>query len=135
MALGLALGMYISYFLCRFHLRLVPNANPISSGIWALHKLIIKSNDGTYSKSQNSSYYRVPLLHRENKSVLHMKLPHISEIGTGQISSRTERTLAICKYNLSEDPLIINKIVPVNTLCIHTLCRPLKTFISTPAEF
>ena len=35
--LGLALGMYISYFLCRFHLRLVPNANPISSGIWALH--------------------------------------------------------------------------------------------------
>ena len=23
-------------FLCRFHLRLVPNANPVSSGIWAL---------------------------------------------------------------------------------------------------
>ena len=33
---GLALGMYISYFLCRFHLRLVVNANPVSSGIWAL---------------------------------------------------------------------------------------------------
>ena len=32
----LALAMYISCFLCRFHLRLVPNANPISSGIWAL---------------------------------------------------------------------------------------------------
>ena len=31
----LALAMYISCFLCRFHLRLVPNANPISSGIWA----------------------------------------------------------------------------------------------------
>ena len=31
-----ALGMYISYFLCRFHLRLVVNANPVSSGIWAL---------------------------------------------------------------------------------------------------
>ena len=30
----LALAMYISCFLCRFHLRLVPNANPISSGIW-----------------------------------------------------------------------------------------------------
>ena len=28
--------MYISYFLCRFHLRLVANANPVSSGIWAL---------------------------------------------------------------------------------------------------
>ena len=35
LALGLALGMYISYFLCRFHLRLVVNANPVSSGIWA----------------------------------------------------------------------------------------------------
>ena len=32
----LALAMYISCFLCRFHLRLVPNSNPISSGIWAL---------------------------------------------------------------------------------------------------
>ena len=32
----LALAMYISCFLCRFHLRLVPNANPISSGIWPL---------------------------------------------------------------------------------------------------
>ena len=32
----LALAMYISGFLCRFQLRLVPNANPISSGIWAL---------------------------------------------------------------------------------------------------
>ena len=31
----LALAMYISCFLCRFHLRLVPKANPISSGIWA----------------------------------------------------------------------------------------------------
>ena len=31
----LALAMYISCFLCRFLLRLVPNANPISSGIWA----------------------------------------------------------------------------------------------------
>ena len=36
LALGLALGMYISYFLCRFHLRLVVNAKPVSSGIWAL---------------------------------------------------------------------------------------------------
>ena len=36
LALGLALGMYISYFLCRFHLRLVANANPVSGGIWAL---------------------------------------------------------------------------------------------------
>ena len=32
----LALAMYISCFLCRFHLHLVPNANPISSGIWTL---------------------------------------------------------------------------------------------------
>ena len=37
MALGLlALGMYISYFLCRFHLSLVVNAKPVSSGISAL---------------------------------------------------------------------------------------------------
>ena len=34
----LALAMYISFFLCRFHLRLGPNANPISGGIWALRK-------------------------------------------------------------------------------------------------
>ena len=32
----LALAMYISCFLCIFHLRLVPKANPISSGIWAI---------------------------------------------------------------------------------------------------
>ena len=32
----LALAMYISCFLCRFHLRVVPSANPISSGIWAI---------------------------------------------------------------------------------------------------
>ena len=31
-----ALAMYISCLLCRFHLHLVPNTNPISSGIWAL---------------------------------------------------------------------------------------------------
>ena len=30
-----ALAMYISRFLCRFHLHLVPNTNPVSSGIWA----------------------------------------------------------------------------------------------------
>ena len=36
----LALAMYISCFLCRFHLRLVTNANPISSGIWALNFII-----------------------------------------------------------------------------------------------
>ena len=40
LALGLALAMYISCFLCRFHLRLVPNANPISGGIWALGKVM-----------------------------------------------------------------------------------------------
>ena len=32
----LPLAMYISCFLCRFHLCLVPNTNPISSGIWTL---------------------------------------------------------------------------------------------------
>ena len=32
----LALAMYISCLLFRFQLRLVPNVNPISSGIWAL---------------------------------------------------------------------------------------------------
>ena len=36
----LALAMYILYFLSRFHLRLVPNANPIPSGIWALDLFI-----------------------------------------------------------------------------------------------
>ena len=34
-----ALAMYISCFLCRFHLRLVANANPVSGGIWALNYL------------------------------------------------------------------------------------------------
>ena len=38
----LALAMYISCFLCRFHLHLVPNANPISSGIWALMSVFQK---------------------------------------------------------------------------------------------
>ena len=44
----LALAMHISCFLCRFHLRLVPNANPISSGIWALsftHRILNDSVD------------------------------------------------------------------------------------------
>ena len=31
----LALAMYISFFVCRFHSHWVANANPISSGIWA----------------------------------------------------------------------------------------------------
>ena len=31
-----ASGMYISCFLCRFHLRRAPNANPFLGGIWAL---------------------------------------------------------------------------------------------------
>ena len=31
-----ALGMYISCFLCRFHLRRAPNANQFLGGIWAL---------------------------------------------------------------------------------------------------
>ena len=35
LALGLALGMYISCFLCWFPLRFVANANPVSGGIWA----------------------------------------------------------------------------------------------------
>ena len=34
--LGLALGKYISGFLCQFHLRLVANANAVFSGIGAL---------------------------------------------------------------------------------------------------
>ena len=42
MALGawrwvFALGMYISYFLCRFHLCRAANANPFFGGIWALN--------------------------------------------------------------------------------------------------
>ena len=42
-----ASGMYISCFLCRFHLRRAPNANPFLCGIWAL-------------KSQgNSPFYRI----------------------------------------------------------------------------
>ena len=32
---GFALGMYISCYLCQFHLRWVPNANPVFGGIWA----------------------------------------------------------------------------------------------------
>ena len=35
-----SLGMYISYCLCQFHLRLVANANPVSSGIWAQFLLL-----------------------------------------------------------------------------------------------
>ena len=33
---GAGVGHVHFIFLCRFHLHLVPNANPISSGIWAL---------------------------------------------------------------------------------------------------
>ena len=36
----LVLAMYISCFLCRFHLCLVPNANPISSGICAVEDVV-----------------------------------------------------------------------------------------------
>ena len=36
LAFGLAVGMYISGFLCQFHLRFVANANGVFSGIWAL---------------------------------------------------------------------------------------------------
>ena len=39
----LALAMYISFFLCRFHSRWVANAKPISSGIWALNQGLIPS--------------------------------------------------------------------------------------------
>ena len=45
LALGLALGMYISYFLCRFHLHLVVNAKPVSSGIWALVVIYLRVLD------------------------------------------------------------------------------------------
>ena len=45
LALGLALGMYISYFLCRFHLHLVVNAKPVSSGIWALVVIYLRILD------------------------------------------------------------------------------------------
>ena len=37
----LALAMYISFFVCRFHLRWVAITNPISSGIWALVSTLI----------------------------------------------------------------------------------------------
>ena len=43
-SIGLALGMYISYFLCRFYLLLVVNANPVSSGIWAIVFIYIRNN-------------------------------------------------------------------------------------------
>ena len=35
-SLGLVLAMYISSFLCQFHLCWVANAKAISDGIWAL---------------------------------------------------------------------------------------------------
>ena len=35
-----ASSMYISCFLCRFYLRLAPNANPFFGGIWALCSII-----------------------------------------------------------------------------------------------
>ena len=35
-----ASGMYISCFLCRFHLRRAPNANPFFGGIWALNSYL-----------------------------------------------------------------------------------------------
>ena len=37
LALGLALGMYISYFLCRFHLRLVVNTKPVYPAEYGLN--------------------------------------------------------------------------------------------------
>ena len=51
LALGLALGMYISYFLCRFHLHLVVNAKPVSSGISALVLVISALMDLTVKSS------------------------------------------------------------------------------------
>ena len=60
-----ASGMYISFFLCRFHLRLVPNANPISGGIWALGSIfhIFKKKkgeplqDGCQRHGKSSDFY------------------------------------------------------------------------------
>ena len=37
LAMGLALGMYVSYCLCQFCLRWVPKANLFFGGIWALN--------------------------------------------------------------------------------------------------
>ena len=48
----LGLAMYISCFLCRFHLRLVPNVNPISSGIWALSPYSTKKRVGARDPTQ-----------------------------------------------------------------------------------
>ena len=43
--------MYISYFLCRFHLRLVVNAHPVSSGILAIVLVISALMDLTVKSS------------------------------------------------------------------------------------
>ena len=52
----LALAMYISFFLCRFHLRLVPNSNPISGGIWALQYILLNATnmENIVEKSKNT---------------------------------------------------------------------------------
>ena len=59
LALGLVLAMYISYCLCRFHLRLVVNAKPVSSGIWAYVVVFIYAgmNTNVIYKYTNKQFY------------------------------------------------------------------------------
>ena len=51
----LALAVYISCFLYRFHWRLVANANPISSGIWALVFILCYVEEGILKKKYKKS--------------------------------------------------------------------------------
>ena len=54
-------------FLCRFHLRLVPNANPVSSGIWAYVILVGFALEQTFRPSV-STYISVSLSFIETSS-------------------------------------------------------------------
>ena len=53
-------GMYISCFLCRFHLHRAPNANPFLGGIWALQygkfnwiQIGVHSTNSTYIQTSS----------------------------------------------------------------------------------
>ena len=76
----LASGMYISCFLCRFHLRRAPNANPFFGGIWALvfffffFWLIFDCNWVQHSWSSTRSHWTWKLLIKWSRRIYYYKV-------------------------------------------------------------
>ena len=74
--LVLALAMYISCLLFRFQLRLVPNVNPISSGIWALDFNPIDPNPAISARVVLPQSGHI----RPEKRPFFQRFPHFSKI-------------------------------------------------------